>query len=247
MYQGRLIEAGVLAQAQLEEAWARGDLTVMTFLTMIACITLLAAGRVQQAERACERACAAWQSDEVTVQDFMLLGARTLPTLYRGASLESWRGVQPALDRFRGSLFGRVPFRGVIDAASCGWAAAAARQTTDEAERRALLREAVRSAKRARPGKSGGGVTGCPRAVLPCVLGQRETAITALREWLEVPGLAPLGIQLARRRLGVLLGDDEGHTLVADADAFLSSAGVVDPEHFVAMLMPGVEIEEANR
>ena len=34
-------------------------------------------------------------------------------------------------------------------------------------------------------------------------------------------------------------GGEEGAKLIADADAFLRGEGVVNPERFVAMLVPG--------
>jgi hypothetical protein len=43
----------------------------------------------------------------------------------------------------------------------------------------------------------------------------------------------------ARRRLGVLLGGDEGRGLVRDADAWMTAESITDPARMTAMLAPG--------
>jgi hypothetical protein len=52
----------------------------------------------------------------------------------------------------------------------------------------------------------------------------------------------PTYVHAARRRLGILLGGDEGKALVAEADAFFRAGGAIDPERLVAVLLPGCEI-----
>jgi hypothetical protein len=42
----------------------------------------------------------------------------------------------------------------------------------------------------------------------------------------------------ARRQLGLLLGGDEGRTLVAGADAGMAGQQVVRPERMAALLVP---------
>jgi hypothetical protein len=43
----------------------------------------------------------------------------------------------------------------------------------------------------------------------------------------------------ARRQLGVLVGGDEGDALVSRGDAFMRQQGIVRPDRFAAMLVPG--------
>jgi hypothetical protein len=57
---------------------------------------------------------------------------------------------------------------------------------------------------------------------------------------LEAP-LAPVARHVTRRRLGELLGGDEGRRLLDEADRTLRTGGVVDPERFTAAI-PGVEL-----
>ena len=53
--------------------------------------------------------------------------------------------------------------------------------------------------------------------------------------------MSVLYLGFARRRLGELLGGDEGASLIAEADAFLRAGGALDPARLVATLMPGIE------
>lgn len=43
----------------------------------------------------------------------------------------------------------------------------------------------------------------------------------------------------ARRRRGVLLGGDEGQSLIEEADQFMKSQGIVSPQRMTALLAPG--------
>jgi hypothetical protein len=43
----------------------------------------------------------------------------------------------------------------------------------------------------------------------------------------------------ARRRLGALLGGDEGRALIAEVNSWMTSQGIRNPDRFTAMLAPG--------
>ncbi|MCB9756650.1 MAG: protein kinase [Myxococcales bacterium] len=79
------------------------------------------------------------------------------------------------------------------------------------------------------------------RAGLAALRGERGEALAGLRsaiggyELVEMQGLA----NAARRQLGLLLGDDTGRTLVAQADAWMRAQGVRDPARFAAMYAAG--------
>jgi hypothetical protein len=73
--------------------------------------------------------------------------------------------------------------------------------------------------------------------------GDRERAIAVLRRSIPAPA-GPLLTNLRRRRLGELLGGDEGTALISEADAFLRAGGVVDPARYTAAYTPGVTFTE---
>jgi len=122
----------------------------------------------------------------------------------------------------------------------CGLVAAAAQRTSSALERQQLSKLAKRYATSAMSRKVAAAV-GVPYAALACLRGDRAQAIRALQARLaENP--PPLHTQLARRRLGELLGGLEGAQLIDEADQFLREGGVVDPQRFTAAVMPGLEI-----
>jgi hypothetical protein len=128
---------------------------------------------------------------------------------------------------------------GVLEILACGVATAACLRTSDPRERRELARAAKRLARGARRIRMA--APGVPAACLACLRGDRDGAIAALRREIEKP-LLPLYAHTTRRRLGELLGGDEGKALIDEADAFLRAGGVVDPARLVATFMPGVEL-----
>jgi hypothetical protein len=60
--------------------------------------------------------------------------------------------------------------------------------------------------------------------------------------WRRQETHGPVKTHAVRRRLGVLLGGDEGKRLVTEADAFLRAGGAIKPERLVAAILPGCEI-----
>jgi hypothetical protein len=73
--------------------------------------------------------------------------------------------------------------------------------------------------------------------------GHTGAAVATLRALADDPGAAarfPIYTVYARRRLGELLGGDEGAALIARADAFLVERGVVDPGRLMVAMAPGL-------
>lgn len=236
---GKLRESMRIWEAIRDEAWEKSDLTVGSGCAMLACMTLPAFGESDRASYELERAGRAWQTEDVTVQEAMLVAASLMVPSYAGDSRSAWEATQAKRDRIRGALFGRVPIGKLADAWSCGVAAAAAASSRDSAARRAALREVERCSKR----MHGVWLLQAPpvNAAVECARGNLDRAVASLRSMLRDPKLAPLFAHAARRRLGELIGGDEGRTSIATADAFFTAAGVVDPQRYVAMLLPGVE------
>jgi hypothetical protein len=79
------------------------------------------------------------------------------------------------------------------------------------------------------------------RAGLAAGSGKVESAVDLLKKTLELSlsGDMAMCAALARRRLGELLGGDEGRALVAQADGWLASQGIVRPERVSRLFAPG--------
>jgi eukaryotic-like serine/threonine-protein kinase len=235
---GRVTEAGELAQVQLEEALARGDYTVSANLTQVACYAAIGADRPAHAAELLAQSACRLVADEPNVLDFLWLCVQPLPQLYRGQAADAWAAAATERDRYASSFAGRVTLRGLLENESCGLAVAAAAQTSDSKALRRLQRTAKTygaiATQRSRP--IGAGV---PDAALACMCGDRSRAISSLRARVA-SRMSPILTQLARRRLGEVLGGDEGERAIRQADAFLRAGGVVDPARFTAALTPGI-------
>jgi hypothetical protein len=238
---GRIAEAGELAGAQLEDALARGDHTAAGGLMSIFCYGLMARERTDQAERILEEARARLLPGEVNVQHAQWIVARWVIGAYAGRILETWTQTAECRGRFFGSWQGRVMLADLQRPIAASMAAAAALAAKEPEQRRALRQQArgfIRGTKNAIPSS----ITLVPtHALLACLEGDRERAVTALRQSLASPG-GLLSNHLFRRRLGELLGGDEGAALIAEADAFLHAGGVVDPARYTAALVPGIAL-----
>ena len=83
------------------------------------------------------------------------------------------------------------------------------------------------------------------RAAIAGVRGDDETAVFHLRQCItELERAGTLGVLSAvKRRLGLLLGGDEGAALVAEADGFFTSQGVASPARFGGTLLTGWPME----
>ncbi|MHC5544784.1 hypothetical protein ACYOEI_41655, partial [Singulisphaera rosea] len=49
-----------------------------------------------------------------------------------------------------------------------------------------------------------------------------------------------------RRQLGMILGGDEGRSLISEADAWMTRQGVVNPARMAAMYSPGFQSPGAS-
>ena len=125
-----------------------------------------------------------------------------------------------------------------------GTAGALAQQTRGRSERVALRRTVQQGAAALRKSSksSWAGRLAEPLDALACLLAGDETnAVAKLR--VAARSLAPIPImsELCTRNLGLLIGGDEGRSLVAQADAFFPARGVVDVARFASAVMPGFE------
>ncbi len=237
---GRLREANRIADEQIETVSLHQDLALLPAWALTASYVRSAVGDVVRAERELLRAQAAWQPDDLTFQDMMLPAAVMVLAAFRGQARRGWQTCQTMLRQLQATWYGRLLFGKLTAPLHAIWAGAAAVELPPGSERDALVRE-VATACRAAQGQELTLATNA-RASLACARGDRDGAVKELRTLLATPQLTPTWGVATRRRLGVMLGGEEGRELVRDADEFLRAAGVVDPEAFTAAVMPGMEI-----
>ncbi len=162
----------------------------------------------------------------------------TMTELYRGDGATAYRRIDQSICQnlclpfMRGFLF------------SCHALAALAACRSSDFDRRKLVREVARDARRLRALRLAW--TDAYALVLDAgiaiVSGDPSRARDQLeRAHAEYKALGMmLHAMLVRRRLGELAGDAEGHEAIAEADAWLGSQGVVSPERLVRAFMPAV-------
>jgi hypothetical protein len=234
---GRLSEASRLIRVHFEEALTKGKFSLLPHWMWLSGLVLPAVGDHELAQRRLTRAIdalVAANSDRSDSSEMMLLGAEVSLALYSGEARRGWNATEASRQRLRRSLFAGFSVEPTVETMWCGLAAEVARTSAAGPDRTAMLREVERCAARTH-----GALRVQP--ALACARGDVQAAVRALRAMVERPKSGPLFGHAARRRLGVLLGGQEGARLVNDADAFLTRGGVSDPERYVRMLLPGVE------
>lgn len=183
------------------------------------------------------RARAAWPEDGFTFQDFALFQGEMFQARYHCDAERSWQIVERYWPRFRASPLTRVAYVADWVCLHRGEVAALYAMSQPPERRAALLEIAARMAARK---------TRVPRFTLPLRAavaarsGQLETTVALLREGSRT--LPALCAYAARRRLGCLLGGEEGSHRVREADQFFSARGVAQPAQLAAALFPGCEL-----
>jgi tetratricopeptide (TPR) repeat protein len=239
---GRLSEARQEYPMRLEHAWARNDLTLVALWLRMLALVALTDTENDQVDRDCKRLRDAWRTEEVTLSELQLFIAGMMTAVRRGHAGQAFREHAALIDRLRGSFLLRM-----MSPVAGGWlgglALAAARDLpAGSDEQRSALQMAQRVTSYMRSGRAVPCVRAHGKALQACAAGRRDGAIAALRELLAKKPTRPLYLQAARRRLGVLLADEEGRLLVAEADAFFTAAGVRDVARYVVAILPGLEL-----
>jgi serine/threonine protein kinase len=243
---GRVSEVARDVPAELDAAWARGDLSLVPMWAGgFPALARLAVGDVAGTEQALERATAAWTVRQVTFQDLSLFtGAFTLHS-YRGNARAAWESVVRCRARLRASPMGHSTLaKNLLESMRARGAVALAAELGNTQERAALLRLARSVARGRRPRAT---LVAALRshfvdAALACQSGDAAAAAAALERGIADVAAVPLYFHAARRLLGVVLGGERGRELVASSDAFFEANGAVDIERVVAAIFPGCEL-----
>ncbi|MBV8677410.1 MAG: protein kinase [Planctomycetaceae bacterium] len=225
----------------LKEARERGDLyAVMNLSTYLMSIVRLAAGAPDEARDELRRTMAKWSQEGYHVQHNDALWGALMVELYRGDGLAAWDLLErswPALSR---SMLLRVQFIRISMWSLRGRSALAAASTA--ADPRPYLRQAGRDARRLERERLPYAEASAAliRAGLLAARGDLAGAATRLADAADRFDAADMRLcaQAARRRLGLLLGGDEGRDLVTRADAWMAGEKILDPVRMTAVYAP---------
>jgi hypothetical protein len=230
----------------LENAVARGDLYAATILRVgLPNARWLIADRVDEARRSAADAMAGWSHDGFHQQHLDQLLSESQADLYLGDARVAHERVTAAWPRICRAFIPRVQLARIVTYQLRGRAAlgAAAAAPAASSQRRQLVDGARRDARRiARDHMPWGDpLAALLHAGASWLDGEDARAAAELRA--AVQGFDAAGMALyaaaARRRLGELLGGDEGAALIAIATAWMRAEGIVRPERMAAMLAPG--------
>ncbi len=241
---GELRELGARASLLVEDAARRGDLWAATILgTSSAVAGWLTSDDVPEVRARFEQArrrhhpqsSYQWQDAHLMLGEQRLLRYEGDSASAFSRACEQW----PALAR---SQLLRVHLaRGFFSYDRAASAVGALRQRgADRSRARAVAREDARVLRRTRM-RYAPGWAALIEAGLALADGRRETAAQQLRFALDLLDQSELAIYAAaaRRRLGGLLGGDEGAQLLVQGDAAMHAQGVQNLEAMTEMLVPG--------
>jgi hypothetical protein len=240
-------ELAVLSRRRAElitDAQRRGDLYLSTNLgTYIGTLAHLAADDASRAEKELRHAMSQWSQRGFHVQHHNLFLSRGHIELYRGDGEAAWSYAQEVWPHYQSSMMLRIVQQVRIDVlqlrARCALGASVA--VTDP---RLLLREADRLARRLdREGTPWSqAMATLIRACIALRRGIHDQAATLFRN--AIIRLETIDMRMhaaaARRRLGEVLGGEEGATLIAEADSWMVGQKIVNPVRMTAMLTPGL-------
>jgi eukaryotic-like serine/threonine-protein kinase len=233
------------SDAILRAARDRGDHYEGTLLsTGVQNHVWLVRGDSQTARRVANEAVAGWSKRGTLVHTQLDLIAQNAIDLYQDPESDhAYRRTLAAWDGLRRELLLAFEAGRVHCYELRGRATVAAASAAPPSQKKALLRAAERDvavlARQRQPPAPPLAAT--IRAAVLHQRGDHEGAVRTLRaaaasfEAIEMR----LHAHALRRRLGTLLGGDEGRALVAAADAAMAAEAIAEPERMAAMLAPG--------
>jgi hypothetical protein len=213
-------------------------------------LTLLATGRVDDAEQQLDLAEAQLPRDGCSNLRLYVQSGRVCAGLYRGdprAAHAQWDELWPLLDK---DMLLRVESTSVLAHEHRGRSALgclAASPKGGEARLIKMVRDAILALSKTQAPYLLA-LAGLLSAGLKYCSNDRGAALTELRA--AVSGLDALDMRLyaaaARRACGILSGGSSGAEQIHQADAFMREQGVANPALFASVLVPGVPHVDAG-
>jgi eukaryotic-like serine/threonine-protein kinase len=241
MYRGEMAELLRRVPALLDDARRRGNLYLATELCTRCNFVWLAADDPDGGERETADAMRRWSRKGFHRQHYSALLARVQTALYRGDAAAAWRLLDEEDANLRRSMLERLQAVRVESSylhARCAIAVAGA-----DASKRSLLSIARRYARRiAREKMPWSTPIGLMlEAGIASVEGRRDAAQRHLQDALAQFDRADMQLYAAvtKRRLGALVGGEDGQRLQRDAESWLAAQQIKNPVAFSRMFAPG--------
>ncbi len=241
-FRGELAELGRRWPVVLKEALERGDRHMVTNLSTFVMSTLrLAADDPDLAEATLRQALGQWTQQGFHIQHNEWFGAEVQIRMYRGNYKDAWNFLTtryvPSLARSHLTRIQRLRIFFYDRRARCALAAA-----IGAADSRPLLRSAERDARRLdREGMAWSKALAYPiRAGLAAARGDTSRAASVFAEAVTQLEAVDMNLHAAasRRRLGEILGGDEGRAQMEGADSWMRQQGIQNPARMADVFAP---------
>ena len=232
----------------IKEARERDDLNAVTnYRTRLSYLSYLASDEPEKASEEVLEGIGAWYQDTFTTQHYFELVATAEIALYVGDGASAWAHVERHWAALERSLLMRVQLICVealfVRARS---AIAAATMTGDDDCRADQLRAAGQEIRRLRRKDSPGAspLADLAAAGIATLTGHREEVMSLLENSAQAFTALDMSLHAAaaRRRLGEVAGGERGYTLIAEADSWMRTHGIRNPERMTIMLAPGIYV-----
>ena len=227
----------------LRDAQERGDRYFATNIVLFSHYVNLATDDPRKMSESIEAAMHGWSHAGFHVQHMWHLRAGVENAMYEGRGLLAWTKVAQSWRAARTSLVARVQFTGIVLEELRGRAAlAAAAEATTPRERERFLDIADRAAKRVEQQRTQWGVVFSQllRAGTAFMRGRQDRAVQLLRS-VEAAGEQQemfLNVAAARRRLGPIIGGDEGKVLYQTGTRWMIEQGIRNPDAMARTIVP---------
>ena len=241
-FRGELAELGRRWPVVLKEALERGDRHMVTNLSTFVMSTLrLAADDPELAEATLRQALGQWTQQGFHIQHNEWFGAEVQIRMYRGDYKDAWNFLTtryvPSLARSHLTRIQRLRIFFYDRRARCALAAA-----IGAADSRPLLRSAERNARRLDcEGMAWSKALAYPiRAGVAAARGDTSRAASMFAEAVTQLEAVDMNLYAAasRRRLGEILGGDEGRAQMERADSWMRQQGIQNPARMADVFAP---------
>jgi hypothetical protein len=239
---GEIAEMTRRSGIYFQEAQERGDLYAMASLGTFAIPRArLAANAPDKAEQELQQIMGQWSQKGFHIQHYNTFSNQVQIKLYCGIGAAAWHCLAEGWSPLAKSLLLRVQFLRIYAwhlRARCALAAA-----EDPLQRRSLLRVAACDARRLEWEATAYSKAWAQlaRAGIATMRDDAGAAISLLRAATSAFEANDMRLYAAagHRRLGELLGGEEGRVLIVQTDAWMAGQGIVNPGRMTAMLAPG--------